>query len=61
MVQDTRPEIAIIDPNTLSCMGLESLLEEIIPMATIRVFRSFGELVDDTPDIYAHYFVSAQI
>ena len=61
MVQETRPEIAIIDPNTLSCMGLESLLEEIIPMATIRVFRSFGELVDDTPDIYAHYFVSAQI
>ena len=55
------PEIAIIDPNTLSCMGLEALLEEIIPMATIRVFRSFGELVDDTPDIYAHYFVSAQI
>ena len=61
MAQETRPEIAIIDPNTLSCMGLESLLEEIIPMATIRVFRSFGELVDDTPDIYAHYFVSAQI
>ena len=30
-------------------------------MATIRVFRSFGELVDDTPDMYAHYFVSAQI
>jgi DNA-binding CsgD family transcriptional regulator len=55
------PEIAIIDPNTLSCMGLEALLEEIIPMATIRVFRSFGELVDDTPDMYAHYFVSAQI
>ncbi len=55
------PEIAIIDPNTLSCMGLESLLEEIIPMATIRVFHSFGELVDDTPDMYAHYFVSAQI
>ena len=61
MVQETRPEIAFIDPNTLSCMGLEALLEEIIPMATIRVFRSFGELVDDTPDIYAHYFVSAQI
>ena len=56
-----RPEIAIIDPNTLSCMGLQTLLEEIIPMATIRVFHSFGELVDDTPDMYAHYFVSAQI
>lgn len=55
------PEIAIIDSNTLSCMGLQTLLEEIIPTATIRVFRSFGELVDDTPDMYAHYFVSAQI
>ena len=54
-------EIAIIDPNTLSCMGLQTLLEEIIPMATIRVFHSFGELVDDTPDMYVHYFVSAQI
>ena len=60
-MQRTNPEIAIIDPNTLSCMGLQTLLEEIIPMATIRVFRSFGELVDDTPDTYAHYFVSAQI
>ena len=54
-------EIAIVDANTLSCMGLQTLLEEIIPMATIRVFHSFGELVDDTPDMYAHYFVSAQI
>ena len=61
MVNNKYPEIAIIDPNTLSCMGLEALLEEIIPMATIRVFHSFGELVDDTPDMYAHYFVSAQI
>ena len=56
-----KAEIAIVDANTLSCMGLQTLLEEIIPMATIRVFHSFGELVDDTPDMYAHYFVSAQI
>ena len=55
------PEIAIADSNTLSCMGLQSLLEEIIPMAVIRAFSSFEELMDDTPDMYAHYFVSAQI
>ncbi|MDR1004473.1 MAG: LuxR C-terminal-related transcriptional regulator [Prevotellaceae bacterium] len=55
------PEIAIIDPNTLSCMGLESLLEEIIPQAVIRVFHSFEQLTDDTPDMYVHYFVAAQI
>ena len=30
-------------------------------MATIRTFHRFNELMDDTPDMYAHYFISAQI
>ena len=55
------PEIAIIEPNTLTCLGLQTILEEIIPIATIRIFHSFSELVDDTPDMYVHYFISAQI
>lgn len=55
------PEIAIVDPNTLACIGLQGLLEEVIPQAVIRVFHSFNELTDDTPDMYAHYFVSSQI
>lgn len=55
------PEIAIVDPNTLNCLGLKSLLEDILPTATIRIFHTFGELTDDTPDMYAHYFISAQI
>ena len=61
--QKTRmtPEIAIVDSNTLSCLGLQNLLEEIIPTAVIRSFRSFGELMDDTPDMYVHYFISSQI
>lgn len=58
---NTHPEIAIVEANTLTCIGLQSILEKIIPMFTIRVFSSFNELVDDTPDMYAHYFVSAQI
>lgn len=56
-----KPEIAIIEPNTLTSLGLKAILERMIPMATIRTFRSFGELMDDTPDMYAHYFISAQI
>ena len=56
-----KPEIAIIEPNTLCSLGLKSILEEIIPMATIRTFHNFNELMDDTPDMYAHYFISAQI
>lgn len=55
------PEIAIVNSNTLSCLGLQNLLEEIIPMAVIRTFHSFAELMDDTPDMYAHYFISSQI
>lgn len=55
------PEIAIVDPNTLTCLGLQNLLEEIIPMAVIRTFHSFGELMDDTPDMYAHYFIASRI
>ena len=55
------PEIAIIDPNTLSSLGLRGLLEELIPGAVIRTFASFAAFMDDTPDMYAHYFVSAQV
>lgn len=60
-VMNTSPEIAIIEPNTLTCLGLKGILEEMIPMATIRIFRRFNELMDDTPDMYAHYFISAQV
>ncbi len=55
------PEIAIVDANTLSALGLQTILEELIPMATIRTFNSFESLIDDTPDMYAHYFVSAHL
>ena len=54
-------EIAIIDNNSLSRLGLQSLLEEIIPEFTIRTFGSFAELMADTPDMFVHYFVSIQI
>ena len=49
------PEIAVIDANTLSCLGLQNLLSEIIPQAIIRTFHSFRDLTDDTPDILRTY------
>lgn len=55
------PEIAILEQNTLAALGLQTIIEELIPDAVIRVFSSFEQLIDDTPDMYAHYFVSAQI
>ena len=56
-----QPEIAIVEAYTLTSLGLKTILERMIPMAVIRTFHSFGELTDDTPDMYAHYFISAQI
>lgn len=56
-----QPEIAIVEANTLTSLGLKTILERMIPIAVIRTFHSFGELTDDTPDMYAHYFISAQI
>lgn len=55
------PEIAIIDANTLTCMGLREIIERMIPTATVRTFNSFEQLIRDTPDMYFHYFISAQI
>lgn len=55
------PEIAIIEPNTLTALGLRTIMEELVPEIKIRVFSSFVQLTDDTPDMFVHYFVSAQI
>lgn len=54
-------EFAIIDSNVLSCMGLQRLLEDIIPMAEISVFNSFEELVISQPERFIHYFVASGI
>ncbi len=58
---NNHPEFAIIDSNTFSCIGLKNLLETILPGITVRCFNTFGALMDDTPDMYAHYFVASQI
>ncbi len=55
------PEIAIIDSNTFSSLGLKALLESIIPQVTVRNFNHFQQLTDDTPDSYVHYFVTSAI
>lgn len=54
-------ELAVIDANTLCCVGLKSMLQDLVPHATVRVFSSFSELMRDTPFCYVHYFVSFSI
>ena len=54
-------ELAVIDSNTLACLGLKTVLQELLPEAEVRVFSSYAELMRDTPFGFVHYFVSFDI
>jgi len=56
-----RPKIAIIDPNTLSVLGLKQLLQTVMPIMTIETFGSFAELEANHPEQFVHYFVAMNI
>ena len=56
-----RPRIAIIDPNTLTVLGLKQLLLNVIPIMTVDTYGTFAELECNSPDQYFHYFVSKDI
>ena len=56
-----RPEIAILDTNTLSAMGLASIIEQAMPIAMVRTFSSFKELQAADSGQFFHYFVAAGI
>ena len=60
-MNSNRPQIAIIDPNTLAVLGLKQILQNIIPIIKVCTFGSFAELTANDPDTYAHYFVSMNI
>ena len=49
--------LSIIDPNTLSAIGLKALLQEIMPIMHIDIFGSFAELQANNPEQYYHFFV----
>lgn len=58
---NNRPKIAIIDPNTLSALGLKAILLNVMPIMTVDTFGSFAELTANDPDNYFHYFVAMNV
>ena len=56
-----RPKVAILDPNTLSALGLKSILQNIMHIMTVDTFGSFSELAAADADNYFHYFVAMSI
>lgn len=60
-MNNKRPKVAIIDPNTLSALGLKSMLQNVMPIMTVEMFGSFAELSANEPDSFYHYFVTMNV
>lgn len=60
-MQPHRPAIAVITPSTLTGLGLESILQRIIPMAEVEIFDRFDRFAAARPERFFHYFVASQI
>ena len=60
-MNSNRPKIAIIDPNTLSVLGLKSILQTVMPIMTVDTYGSFAELEANHPEQYFHYFVAMNV
>ena len=56
-----RPKVAIIDPNTLSVLGLKQILQNVMPIITVHTFGAMSEFLANHPEEYYHYFVSMNI
>lgn len=54
-------EIAIVDTNILTALGLQPILTDIIPIAEVRIFISFEELQAADHGQFVHYFVASRI
>lgn len=54
-------KLAIIEPNVLSGLGLQSILEEIIPVAEVTLVSNFQDVGKLNVAEYAHFFVASRI
>ncbi len=58
MTTSDRPRVAIIDANTLAALGLQQILQTVMPFMTVDVYGTTTELSANHADSYFHYFVS---
>ena len=56
-----QPQFAIIEPNILTGIGLQAILEDIIPGAEIKLLQTFEELEMLETNQFVHFFVSSRI
>lgn len=56
-----KPQVAIVDSNTLAVIGLRLLLQEAMPMIGVVSFGSMAELQANHAEQFMHFFVSINI
>lgn len=56
-----QPAIAVITPNVLMGIGMKAILEKIIPMADVELFRDFATFEEAQPEHFFHFFVTPQL
>lgn len=56
-----RPQIAVIDNNTLNCMALRSILCDMLPWADVVTYNSMEEFESESHEMVVHFFVGADI
>lgn len=57
----TSIRFAIVDSNMLSCLGLQRLLHDLMPMTEAVLCSSFEDLLQYEGERFIHYFVSSKI
>lgn len=60
-VEQGRPRMAIIEPNTLVVLGLKQILQNVIPIMTVEAFSSFSDFQRADPNRFYHFFVAQTI
>lgn len=58
--QPHKPRMAIIAKNTLTAVGMRTILENIIPFAEVCIFNTYDEFAAAQPDSFAHCFIDTQ-
>ena len=56
-----KPQIAVVNRNTLAANGLTSLIEGVMPMAEVAVFNKMSDIPESSLPGFFHFFISADV
>ena len=55
------PQIAIVSPNTLACLGLSGIIRSMMPQAEVSIYASLETLKAADEGHFFHYFIDVSV